>query len=91
MPGPCKTCGSSPSQAMADAKTLGLQQEFLCGVYTCCELAQWAQEQWSAWFEAMQQDRQVASDPAASLDPAETEAVLVPVRFRQRVPWFRSV
>ena len=56
MIGKCKNCGCTESQAVADAKTLGLQEEFQRGIYTCCQIAGWAHEQWSAWFEATQQD-----------------------------------
>ncbi|MBV8573101.1 MAG: hypothetical protein JO319_20965 [Acidobacteriaceae bacterium] len=90
MIGTCKNCGSTESQAIADAKTLGLQQEFQSGVYTCCQLAQWAQEQWAAWFEATHQDElKNRNELSGTADADETETVLVPVRFRQRVPWFR--
>jgi hypothetical protein len=34
-----KSCGCTASQALADAKTLGLQQEFQSGIYTCCQMA----------------------------------------------------
>lgn len=40
----CKTCGRTPSQAIADARTLGVQQEFDSGIYTCCQIAQWAHD-----------------------------------------------
>ena len=52
----CMNCGRTESQITADAKTLGLLQEFQSGVYTCCQIADWADEQWLAWFEATQQD-----------------------------------
>jgi hypothetical protein len=90
MNGPCQNCGSGESEAVADAKTLGLLQEFQSGIYTCCQLAKWAHEQWCAWFEATHQDFETSThlvDDAAQI--ADTEAMLVPVRFRQRVPWFR--
>jgi hypothetical protein len=31
-------------------------------VYTCCQIAKWANEQWLAWFEATQEDSKVVDD-----------------------------
>lgn len=89
MPDKCKNCGCTASQAIADAKTLGLQRELENGVYTCCQIADWAQEQWTAWMEATQQDSERADqvqDPVGD----EVESVFVPVRFRKPVPWRRQ-
>jgi hypothetical protein len=85
-----KICGCTESQVVADARTLGLLQEFQSGIYTCCQIADWAHEQWSAWVQATQEDAKDRNDVnATSTEVDETEAVLVPVRFRRPVPWFR--
>lgn len=89
MIGACSNCGCTESQAMADAKTLGLLQEFQNGIYTCCQIAEWAHDQWSAWLEATQQDAKDPSEVSANAELDDAEAVLVPVRFRRPVPWFR--
>ena len=52
----CKICGRSDSQVLADAGTLGLLQEFQCGIYTCCQISEWADEQWLAWSKAADED-----------------------------------
>src|SRR5438309_7686367 len=89
MIGTCKNCGCTESDALADAKTLGLQEEFQRGIYTCCQLAQWSQEQWASWFEATHdQDPRDISQEVSESEASDAEAVLVPVRFRRSVPWF---
>ncbi|MFL6448914.1 MAG: hypothetical protein ACJ746_14685 [Bryobacteraceae bacterium] len=88
----CTRCGRTQSQVTSDAKSLGLVQEFEIGVYTCCQIVAWADEQSSAWFQATQEDNRLANkatDPP-ELDTSEDEALLVPVRLRRRqVPWYR--
>ena len=74
---------------MADARTLGLEQEFQNGIYSCCQIAEWAQEQWSAWFQATEEDAKYRNAADVSAELRDEEAVLVPVRFRRPVPWFR--
>lgn len=95
----CKNCGCTEAQAIADAKTLGLTQEFQSGVYSCCQIADWPQEQWLAWVEATQQDIDRAAEPTkqsghdaagGARDGVDLQAVLVPVRFRKPVPWFKT-
>ena len=84
----CTNCKRSDSQTVADAKTLGLLQEFQCGIYTCCQIAEWADEQWSAWFEATQEDGKSVDEVTRRPEFGEAEAILVPVRFRRaQVPW----
>ena len=84
----CEACGLTESQASADAKTLGLLEEFRSGVYSCCQIANWANEQWLAWFEAT--DGNDTEPGVAGIElPEEEERVLVPVRFRRPVPRFR--
>lgn len=88
----CKRCGHTESQITADAKTLGLLQELESGVYTCCQITQWADEQCLAWFEAIQQDRKLVDDIITVRGGfRESEFVLVPVRYRRaQVPWYRN-
>jgi hypothetical protein len=85
----CDGCGCTKSQAMADAKTLGIEQEFQSGVYTCCQIADWAEEQWSAWAQATREDADYLDEGSTSAELDSEEAVLVPIRFRRPVPWFR--
>ena len=90
MPNTCKNCGCAESQALADAKTLGLQQEFEVGLYSCCQIAEWAQEQWSAWIEATRQDAEHVHEVTDDRDLETPEGVLVPVRYRRPLPWFKN-
>jgi hypothetical protein len=87
----CKVCGSTEAQTMAYARTLGLQPELQGGLYTCCQIAAWAEEQRAAWWEATQEDGGRGEDGSRPPESGEAEAVLVPVRRRQPpVPWFRN-
>ena len=87
----CRKCGRTESQTMADAKTLGLLQELQSGVYTCCEVSQWADEQWLAWFEATQEDGKAGDGVTIRPEFTENDVVLVPVRLRRpQVPWYKK-
>ena len=87
----CRTCGRTESQAIADARAVGLQKEFQSGIYTCCQIAQWADEQWLAWFEATRADLNRVDDVTGGPELGEAEALLVPVRLRRpQVPWYRN-
>ena len=87
----CTNCGRTESQIIPDAKALGLLQEFQSGVYTCCQIAEWADEQWLAWFEATQEDNKLIDDVTSRSEYEETELVFVPVRLgRRQVPWYRQ-
>jgi hypothetical protein len=85
----CEMCGRTESEAIADARTLGLYEELKVGVYTCCEIAEWADEQYLAWSEAISEHARYW-DQSTHDTQLQSEAVLVPVRSRPRVPWFRS-
>ena len=88
----CTKCGRTDFQITADAKTLGLLQEFQSGVYTCCQIVAWADEQWLAWFEATKEDSALVDNMTglSQVDEGDSEGVLVPVRLRRRqVPWYR--
>lgn len=87
----CAICCRSDSQVIADARALGLLQEFQCGRYTCCQISEWADEQWLAWSKAAHEDANYTDEShgARRLDGAEP--VLVPIRFRRpQVPWYRK-
>jgi hypothetical protein len=87
----CESCGRSASQVLTDAKALGLHQELQSGIYTCCQISQWADEQWSAWFQATGEDAIPADEMIKPPDFSATEPVLVHVRFRRpQVPWRRN-
>jgi hypothetical protein len=88
----CTKCGRTDVQITADAKTLGLLQEFQSGVYTCCQIVAWADEQWLAWFEATKEDSALVDNMTgpSQVDEGDSEGVLVPVRLRRRqVPWYK--
>lgn len=88
----CSKCGRMESQVAADANTLGLLQEFQNGVYNCCQIVQWADEQCLAWFEATEGDSTLVDNMTgrSQVDEGESEGVLVPVRLRRRqVLWYR--
>jgi hypothetical protein len=85
----CGACGLTESQALADAKALGMVEEFTSGLYTCCQIALWAEEQWWAWLEASHEDSQLTPGSIERIEQAEKEPALVPVRFRRPAPWFR--
>ena len=85
----CRLCGCTEADSIADAKTLGLEEEIQNGVYTCCQIAAWAHEQWLAWFEATKEDAKRGCEKTVRADYEKAEMALVPVRFRRPVPWFR--
>jgi hypothetical protein len=78
----CRTCGSTESQTIADARTLGLLKGLQDRIYTCCQIVTWADEQWLAWVEAAEEDRKAVDAVTRPLEFAETEDELVPVRLR---------
>ena len=92
----CGNCGRTPLEAIAEAKTLGLELEIQGGLYTCCQIADWADEQLTAWLDATCDDGKSHVEKAATLyepidhvELGETE-IFVHVRARRpRVPWFR--
>jgi hypothetical protein len=85
----CRLCGCTEADSIADAKTLGLEEELQNDVYTCCQIAAWAHEQWLAWFEATNEDAKRGCEKTVCADYEKAEVALVPVRFRRPVPWFR--
>jgi hypothetical protein len=71
----CRTCGCTESQAIADARTLGLQRELQNGLYTCCQIAAWADEQWLAWLEAAEEDGKPTDAVTKPLECDDTKVV----------------
>ncbi len=71
----CTVCGATWSQAVADARALGIQPALLRSTYTCCQTTEWALEQQLVWAEAAQEKCRVAEE--------EETGVLVPVRLRK--------
>jgi hypothetical protein len=85
-------CGHTESQVVADARALGLLREFQCGVYTCCQIAAWVDEQSLAWFEATTEDSRLVDNVTGcpQFNDSDSQGVLVPVRLRRRqVFWYR--
>jgi hypothetical protein len=83
----CDACGLTDAQALAAAKTIGLKEEFNCGIYSCCEVSAWADEQCLAWVEAVEEDEH-AQQTLKALDESGNEPALVPVHLRRSVPWY---
>jgi hypothetical protein len=87
----CSACGYTQSQAIAEARTLGLQEELQSGLYSCCQIADWADKQWLAWLEAPEEDGKPADNVTKLLELGEARAALVRVRLRQpQFPWYRK-
>jgi hypothetical protein len=82
----CTKCGRTKSRIAADAKNLGLLQEFQSGAYNCCQIVEWAEEQWLAWLEATMEDSTLADNMTgpSQVDEGDSEGVLFPVRLRRR-------
>lgn len=79
--GVCRRCGYRDDLAAADASALGLLDEFLEGTYSCCQVAQWADEQWIAWQDAGREDGK--GDKVTGPLEVEPDAQLVFVRARR--------
>jgi hypothetical protein len=90
----CRSCGSTKSQIIDDARTLGLLKELGRGLYTCCQVVAWADEQWLAWVEAAEEDGKAVDAVTRPLEFSEAETVVVPVRRpqipRSATPWISS-
>lgn len=80
----CRDCGCNHAQAAADAKALGFEREFDAGIYTCCQLAQWADEQWLVWHEAAVEDGKVPEEVTRALEVEAVDTRFVPVHIRLR-------
>jgi len=80
----CGFCGCTESQARADAMALGLNDEFEKGLYSCCQLVAWADEQWCAWTEAASEDGKPLDQATKPIEIHEAEPVLVRVRNKRQ-------
>jgi hypothetical protein len=78
----CSKCGYTEHRAVKDAKALGLEKELKGGFYTCCQIAQWADEQWLAWLQAAEEDCKRDQD-VMQPESSDPQVVLVPVRLRK--------
>lgn len=86
----CTSCGRTEPQAIAEARVVGLMEEFLKGMYTCCQVAQWADEQLVAWYQATHEDGVPAGIVTEMLE-SQAEPVLIRVRrIEVQVPWYRN-
>jgi hypothetical protein len=79
----CRYCGCSQPQAAADAQALGFEEEFASGIYNCCQVVRWADEQWLAWLNAGEQDGKIAEDVTRRLEISEPSKEFVYVRSRK--------
>jgi hypothetical protein len=57
-----------------------LLKELRSGIYTCCQIVVWADEQWLAWVEAAEEDGKAVDNVTSPFDSADGETVVVPVR-----------
>ena len=81
--GLCRHCGCNEARAAADARALGFEEEFASGAYTCCQVVQWADEQWLAWIRAAEQDGKRTEDVTRRLEISEPAPEFVRVRPRK--------
>jgi hypothetical protein len=79
----CRICGSTESQTIADARTLGLLRELQGGMYSCCQIVAWADEQWLAWLEAAEEDGKLVEEVTRPLEAPEVEPMVVRVHLRR--------
>ena len=80
--GVCRSCGCTGALAAADARAIGLLDEFLAGKYTCCQVVQWADEQWLAWHNAGLTDGKKPEEVTSALE-IDPDEVFVHVRRRK--------
>ena len=59
---------------------LGFQEEFQAGVYSCCQVVMWADEQWLALTEAAAEDGRSEEEVTRPLEIMDCPG-LVPIRF----------
>ena len=81
--GLCRHCGCNQAQAAADAQVLGFKEEFASGIYSCCQVVQWADEQWLAWLNAAEEDGKMAENVTGPLEISEPAREFVRVRSRK--------
>jgi hypothetical protein len=81
----CTLCGYGEFRVIADARVLGLEEGFRSGSYSCCQIAQWAEEQWLAWLQAIREDADAASARNNAVDSVDPESALIYVRKRRQL------
>lgn len=81
--GLCRHCGCNQAQAGADARALGFEEEFASSIYSCCQVVQWADEQWLAWSDAAEQDGKTAENVTRPLEISEPAREFVHVGSRK--------
>jgi hypothetical protein len=79
----CRYCGCNQVQAAADARALGLEEEFASGTYTCCQVVHWADEQRLTWLNAAEQDGKMGEHVIRPLEVSEPAREFVYVRSRR--------
>ncbi|HEX4772754.1 MAG TPA: hypothetical protein VH351_18115 [Bryobacteraceae bacterium] len=78
----CRQCGCTQALAAADARAVGYLNQFIAGTYTCCQVVEWADEQWVAWQDAASEDGKSIEEATTPLE-IEPDAQFVPVRLRK--------
>jgi hypothetical protein len=81
--GLCRHCGCKQVDAAADARALDFEEEFASGIYPCCQMVQWADEQWLAWLNASEEDGKRAEDVMRPLEISEPAREFAHVRLRK--------
>jgi hypothetical protein len=81
----CTVCGYSESRVIGEARALGLEEGFAERLYSCCQIARWADEQWLAWLQAIREEAEAASARNSAVDSVDPEAALVYVRKRRQL------
>ena len=82
----CRVCGCTELQVRTAARVLGFNDEFERGLYSCCQLVAWADEQWRAWIGAASKGGKLVDGvrKPLELNEAELEPILVRVRKRRQ-------
>ena len=82
----CRVGECTKLQVRTAARVLGFNDEFERGLYSCCQLIAWADEQWRAWIGAASQDGKLVDRARRPLElnEAESEPILVRVRKQRQ-------
>ncbi len=83
MSGVCNSCGCDRAQAVLYARAIDFEAEFLAGLYDCCQVVQWSEEQWLAWREAACEDGKTIDEVMPALGSEEPEKAFVKVQIRR--------
>jgi hypothetical protein len=79
-------CGRAESEKVAERRSDCTKLQ--SGVYTRCQIAAWADEQWLASSEATSEDASRSDGLTCGASELPAETALVPARFCRPVPWF---